>query len=375
MEIKFNDVAATFKNLGTNYVLEIEEFLKAGNYTVTHEYVNRFENAFADFQKVKYAIGVANGTDAFDLCLDSLVQEDETALVIMQTNNYHSTAFIAEAKRNIALRLVDNDESYQIYLRRVEFLIQEEHNNFNKIILNITNMYGMHLTSLYELNKLKEKYDNLYVIEDCSHSILSLRLDPYYDIIDLSFCSLYPGKILGAAGEAGIIFTDNFDLYKSIEYLSNQGGPRKKNQIYLTRGSNKRIDAIQCIPLYHKLKYLPRWLENRKEVGACYYEALQGTKNYIEIPDTYNVPFYVYPIRLLDKMRNKHLFMDELSKRGIPTKIHYQTPIHYLLDNGQSSEEFPLANKYAGQLISLPAHQYLTGEQLNYICDTIINLQ
>jgi len=215
---------------------------------------------------------------------------------------------------------------------------------------------------------LAAKY-NCKIIEDASQAHGARSRDEMVGThADICAYSLYPGKSLGAMGDAGIITTDNSDLYRKICELRNYGSHKKyyNNDI----GWNNRLDPLQAVFLNHKLPHLDKWNLKKGEIAQKYSTQITSPLITTPVDDAHvsrNV-YHIYPI-LTDRRDELQSY---LTDRGIPTIIHYPIPI-------QKSEPFkhlrtysnPSTRDKAHKLLSLPMHPYLQDEEIEHIITTV----
>jgi dTDP-4-amino-4,6-dideoxygalactose transaminase len=187
---------------------------------------------------------------------------------------------------------------------------------------------------------------------------------------DAACFSFYPGKNLGAYGEAGAVITNSTELAEKIRNLRNHGQSQKYHHVMV--GCNARMDGIQGAVLSVKLNYLEKWTDSRRKNAKKYSELLSGLENLIlplEQPFNKHV-YHIYPIRV----DNRDALISALSKKDIHCGIHYPIPLHlqkaYEFLN-QSKNSFNVSEKCANELVSLPMFPELTEEQIGYVCEEI----
>ncbi len=321
--------------------------------------VGEFEEAFARYIGVSHCVGVASGTDAIKIMLQAagITKGDE---VILQANT-----FIASALPVIELGatpvFVDCDEDGMIDVEGVKRAITKR----TKAILPV-HLYGRpapmeKLTTLARAHKL-------LVLEDAAQahgaSISRKKTGSFGDMAAFSF---YPGKNLGAFGDAGAITTNNARYAETIRIIRNIGQKKKYDHIRL--GTNSRLDTIQAAVLSVKLKHLDAWNEKRNAVAKQYIAMLAGVGDII-------LPSEVGK----DEYQNYHLFIvrtarrDALAKyleeKGIHTGIHYPTALHLtpaLKFLGYKKGDFPVSEDRAKTMLTLPIYAELTQKEIAYI--------
>tara|TARA_Y100001970_G_scaffold293438_1_gene440198 strand:- start:4386 stop:5492 length:1107 start_codon:yes stop_codon:yes gene_type:complete len=322
------------------------------------KHVKLFEEKYSNLYKIKHCIGCGNGTDAIYIALKSLGigRGDE---VITVSNTWISTAeTITQAGAKPIF--VDIDEYHNIDISKIE----EKINNRTKALIAV-HLYGLP-AKIKEISKLCKKY-NLKLIEDCAQSHLAeydgKLVGTYGDIATFSF---FPGKNLGAYGDAGAIITNNNDYADFCRKYSNHGSLIKhKHEI---EGINSRLDGLQAAILNVKLKYIKEWTQKRID-NAGYYDELFKKNDYVTTPLKYNNAKHVYHLYVIKCTRRDEL-KTYLEDNGISVAIHYPKPLPFLkaykyLD--LSEEDFSLSKQYQSEILSLPMYPELTIEQMDYI--------
>ena len=370
MNIQFNDLGKQWQDIEDQVYPKLDKFFNSGNYVHGPELIN-FETNFAKYTNSKYAIGVSNGTDALKLCLQSF-EFDSSTDVIMPANTYIADAICVKHQinnQNFNITLIDCDNFFQIDTNLLKkYLIQSRHKFVNTIILPV-HLYG-HPSDMDTISNLAKEFD-CKILEDASQShgaISNKKMVGHYG--DMTVYSLYPGKNLGAIGDAGIITTNNKYYADKLISLRNYGSPKK--YYYDTVGWNNRLDTLQAIILDEKLKLLDEWNNLKIKIATKYNQLLSDIKN-IQTPKiSYYCDKHVYHIYCL-LVENRENLQQYLSSQGIPTIIHYPVPIQqtppfsYL--NIEDSN--PVSINNANKLLSLPMHPYLRDDEINHICDCI----
>jgi dTDP-4-amino-4,6-dideoxygalactose transaminase len=326
-------------------------------------FVNQFEKEFAKFCDCKHAIGVGNGTDALWLSLIALGvgAGDE---VITVPNTFIATA---EAITYCGAQpvFVDIDEkTYTMNPSLLEAAITPK----TKAIIPV-HLFGQ--TADMDPIMAIAKARRLYVVEDaCQAHGAKYKGRKAGSVGNTGCFSFYPGKNLGAYGEAGAVVTNDDTLAEKMRIFRDHGQAKKYYHSMI--GWNARMDGIQGAVLSVKMKYIAEWNESRRK-HAQRYNALLSTLNNVHIPyeaDNAKHVYHIYAIRIQERDR----FMAYLADKGISTGIHYPVPIHlqkaysYL---GLNKGTFPVAEQCALEFVSLPMFPELTSEQISYTVDAI----
>jgi dTDP-4-amino-4,6-dideoxygalactose transaminase len=358
INIKFLDLHKQYDQISELYLQELKYFLLSGMY-IGGEPNKLFENSFAKYLSVKNCVGVGNGYDALFLALKALgvSSGDE---VIVPSNTYIATWLSVS---NCGAKLVPVEPetlSYNID----PVLIEDKITSKTKAIIPV-HLYGRP-ASLSSIISLAKKH-GLYVIEDAAQahgaSYEGSKIGSHGDIVAWSF---YPGKNLGAFGDAGAITTNNDELAEKIRVLSNYGS--KKKYLNELRGFNSRLDPIQSIALKLKLNYLDFNNNKRKEIAKRYCSEIVN-KNILPNFSQDSV-WHQFIIRL----KNRDELMRRLSENGIETLIHYPVPPYrQKAFSGLFSDEneFTTTDLISNEILSLPIDPFLSISDQYYIIEMI----
>lgn len=325
--------------------------------------VKGFEKAFAELYGVKHVISCANGTDSLYIIMKMLGigKGDE---VITVANSWISSAETI-GQTGATPVFVDADADYfSINDNEIEKLISA---NTKAIIL-------VHLQGqVCDLDKIETlcKQHNLYLIEDCAQSHFSEFKGRRAGTVGIagSF-SFYPGKNLGAYGDAGCIITNDDEMAARFRMYANHGALIKHK--HEMEGINSRLDGLQAAILTAKLPYILQWTEQRIQNAKLYDNYLSGIKE-IQIPKVRPDSKHTYHLYVIKTQRRNEL-MAFLKENGIETSIHYPTalpnlPAYAHLNTRPS--DFPVATSLQEQILSLPMFPELEESQIMYVADTI----
>lgn len=233
----------------------------------------------------------------------------------------------------------------------------------------VVHLYGQ-AAHVSEIKSICKRH-NLFLIEDCAQAHLTQENGKYVGTFGAAGAfSFYPTKNLGAYGDAGCIITDDSILAEKMRRFANHGALEKDD--HLIEGMNSRMDTIQAAVLLAKLPHLKKWNEQRR-LNAALYDSLLSGINEVQTPyvraNTYHT-FHIYAIRA--KRRNE--LKRYLLEKGVQTIVHYPKALHNLPAYQylhHSPEDFPVANKFQEEQLSLPIYPELTEEQIRYVCDCI----
>ena len=361
--IPFLDLKATYLECKEAIDDAVNRVLDSGYYIFGDE-VASFEENYAKYSDAKYCVGVGNGLDAITLSLKSLGigKGDE---VIVPSNTYIAT-WLSVTECNATIIPVEPDiHTYNIDPKLIENAISSK----TKAIL-VVHLYGQPV----DLNPIMDiaKENNLFLIEDAAQAHGAIyegkRIGSHGDLVTWSF---YPGKNLGAFGDGGAVTTNCSDLAKAIRTYANYGSKKKYyNQL---KGVNSRLDPIQAAILNVKLKKLDEWNQRRSNIAQNYNNKID--------PSFYKKPFILPNAKsawhLYELRTNKR---DELIKHmlenGINTMIHYPIPPHMqkaYSDLEFHKNQFPIANKLASELLSIPIGPHLRENDQKKIISALNN--
>lgn len=369
MKVPFVDLKAQHNFIHVELWKEWHELFENASF-VLGEKVEEFEKQFAHFIRVKHAVGVANGTDAITLALKAMGigQEDE---VITAVNSYIATAeaIIHAGAKPVFVDIDPN--TYNINLSLLEKAITPR----TQAIIPV-HLYGQP-ADMDPILQLAKKHD-LLVIEDAAQAhgaeYKGMKAGSIGHAAGFSF---YPSKNLGACGDGGAVVTNDDNLALRLHKLRNHGGVERYQHDLI--GYNSRLDALQAAALGIKLRYLNEWNQQRQEHAKLYNQLLLNLSGLItpitpEILGGITHIYHLYVIRLETGSRDK--LQQYLYEQGIQTGIHYPKPLHlipafaYL---GHREGDFPIAEKYSQQILSLPMYPELQPWQIEWVSEQIGN--
>ncbi len=329
-------------------------------------FVAQFEKEFAEFCKCQYAIGVGSGTEALWMPLLALGigRGDE---VITVPNTFIATTEAISFCGATPVFVDIDEKTYNINPDLLEAAITPK----TRAIIPV-HIFGQ-TADMDPIMKIAGKH-NLFVIEDACQSHGSEYKEKRAGSIgDAAAFSFYPGKNLGAFGEGGAITTNNLELATKMQMFRDHGQTQKYYHGII--GWNARMDGIQGAVLSVKLKHLESWNEARRKNAHLYNELLSNV-NGVTTPVEADYAKHVYHIYAI-RVQNRDTLISKLADKDISSGIHYPVPIHlqeaysFL---GQGKNSFPVAEKCAGEFVSLPMFPELTREQIEYVSDNVMKL-
>lgn len=359
MQVPFVDLKRQYKSIKEEIDSAIQNVLDSTAF-IMGENVENFENDFAKFCNVKHAIGVSSGTSALYLALigAGIKVGDE---VITVPNTFIATA---EAISHVGsdVKFVDIDkETYNIDTSKIKITKK------TKAVIPV-HLYGQ-MAEMDPLMELAED-NNLKIIEDAAQAHGAEYKNRKAGAIGHVGCfSFYPGKNLGAYGDAGMVITNDDEIAEKVRVLRDHGRTEKyKHKII---GFNHRIDALQAVILDVKLRYLDEWTNARRRNARLYNKLLGDVDVVTPVEKEYNKHVYhLYVIRA----RNRDKLQKHLKTHGISTGIHYPIPLHlqpaYVHLNHKKGD-FPITEKYSEEILSLPMFAELTEDEIGYVVKKI----
>ena len=323
--------------------------------------VRAFEEAFADFSGVAHCIGVANGTDALELALRS-VDVGPGDEVIVPANTFIASA-LAVSRVGARPVLVDCADDHLIDVDQIEARLTER----TKAIMPV-HLYGQ-MAPMRGILEIAERH-GLVVVEDAAQSQgASQDGTGSGGLGKVAGTSFYPGKNLGAYGDAGAVLTNDPDVAQRVQALRNYGSEIKYH--HPVTGFNSRLDTLQAVVLSAKLRRLADWNDRRRSSADRYTELLAGVDG-VETPTTVagnEHVWHLYVVRLADQ-ETRDRAITELGAAGVGVGIHYPVPIHLqgaFEHLGHGHGDFPATERAAETMLSLPMHPHLTTEQQEYV--------
>ena len=353
--IKFYDIYRQDQKLHVSILKDIKKIFKKGDFILGND-VSNFEKNFSKICKSKFSIGCANGTDALTIALKSLNLKKDSE-VIIPAMTYCSTAF---SVINANLKPVLVDTEFMKSTISIQHL-KKKINNKTRVIMPV-HLYGS-VVNIDEIKKLI-KGKNIYIIDDCAqaHGASDDYGNKVGSLADISTFSLYPGKNLGAYGDAGVITTNNKKFYTIIKKLRNLGSKIKFKHDLV--GMNSRLDSLQAIILNHKLRQLSKLNSKRRKIASQYDVKITNKK----IEKLKYSKFSIYHQYVLI-VKNRNSFIKYLKKAKIQYGFHYPYAVHQLnaLKKFFKREKFPNSEMLAKYGISIPIDPNLSKKDVNYI--------
>lgn len=362
--IKFLDL----QKVNLQYQNEIEakllEVFRSGWYLMGNQLSN-FEKNLSEYIGAKHTIGVANGLDALRLILRGYIELGVMNIgdeIIVPSNTYIASILAISDNGLVPILVEPEINTYNIDISKIEEKITSKTKGILIVHLQGRVVFSDSLKEIAQKHNLKIIEDNAQAIGAEWNGIKSGNLG------DAAGFSFYPGKNLGALGDAGAVTTNDDDLMKAIRALANYGSNQKYVNIY--KGLNSRLDEIQAAVLDIKLKYIDNENKIRREISKRFIDEIRNPAVILpEYPADENE--HVWHVFVIRSERRDEL-QSYLTENGVQTLIHYPIPPHkqeaYKVWNDLS---FPISEKIHAEVLSLPISPVMDTEEINKIIEII----
>src|ERR1700712_4491120 len=362
MPVPFADLQLQYQTIKTEIDGAIAAVIR-DNAFIRGPFVDAFEREFAGAAEVRHCVSCANGTDALYLALAALKVQPGDEVITTAHSWISTSAMITHAGANVVF--ADTDEAtFTIDPAAIEAAITPR-----TVGIIPVHLYGQP-ADMAEIMAIARKH-GLWVIEDCAQAHLAqYKGQQVGSFGEAATYSFYPGKNLGAMGDAGAIVTNRADLAERMAMLARHGGLTKhQHQI---EGINSRLDGLQAAILSAKLPHLPRWTQARQAAAAVYDAGLNQIENVV-VPQVASGRTHVYHLYTIQHPRRDKLAA-HLSANGVQTAINYPVALPYLEAYrrfGHRAEQFPNTHRHQGRILSLPMFAEITAEQQGEVVELI----
>lgn len=360
MQIKCNVLDRQFQMYQEEYEQAALRVLRSGWYVLGNE-VRQFEEEFAQFTERKYCVGLNSGLDALILSVRALgIGEGDE--VIVQADTYIATV-LGITENGAVPVFVEPDEYFNMDADKIEKAITDR----TKAVM-VTHLYGQ-ASDMTRIAEIADR-NQLLLIEDCAQSHGACFAGKMTGTFGISGCfSFYPTKNLGAFGDAGAVVTDDEAFADKLRMMRNYGSKVKyHNEI---EGVNSRLDEMQAALLRVKLSHLRELNDERKVLAQRYNAGIVNPE--VQLPllrDGAESIYHQYVVRCA----SRDSLQKALEQSGIQTQIHYPIPPHLAgcyASLGHKRGEFPLTERYADEVLSLPIYTGMTQDEQDYVIEQI----
>lgn len=361
--IKFLDIQKINQQHSEEIHNAVSRVIDSGWYLLGEENYE-FEKNFSEYIGVKHCINVANGLDALRIILKAYIElghMQEGDEIIVPANTFIASILAITDNRLTPILIEPSIITYQIDDKKIEDAITSK----TKAIM-IVHLYGQ-CSYTEKIKVLCKKYD-LKLIEDNAQAV-GCNFDTYKTgaLGDAAGHSFYPGKNLGALGDAGAVTTNDNQLAETVRILANYGSKIKYE--FNCQGLNSRMDEIQAAILNVKLKYLDNDNETRRNRAKYYIDNIHNSNIILPQVNDWNAHvFHLFVVRT----NKRDEVINNLSSKDIQALIHYPIPPHkQKAYSGWNNSKYPISEKIHNEIISLPISQVITEEEMNIVVDTI----
>ena len=361
MRVPYNYLDKQFANID-GYFEDLKGLVASGEFTLG-PYVDKFEKKFADYIGVKHVISTNTGTDALILALKAAgVKPGDEVITVANTFVATAGAIVAAGARPV---FVDSDERYQIDVNLIEKAITSR----TRAIVPVH--WAGCPCDIEKVVAIAKKH-KLKVVEDACPSVgAKINGKSAGTFGDVNAFSMHPLKPLNVWGDGGMIVTDNDEIYSWLKLYRNHGlADRDHVELW---GVNSRLQPVQAVVATRLLDEMEWVIEQRIRNTRLLDEGLAGLRDFIRTPKRLKEHREVYQLYLVSATRRNEL-VKYLIQNEVEVKIHYPIPLH--LQNaskifGYKKGDFPVAEKQADEVMTIPSHQFITPEQIAYTVELI----
>lgn len=360
-KVSLLDLTAQYEDIKPEIKQAVDNVLESGNY-IMGPFVKSFEQAMAEYCGTKYAIGVANGTDALLLTLDALGVGAGDEVITTPFTFFASAEVISQLGATPVFVDIDPD-TYNMDPAKLEAAITPK----TKAIMPV-HIFGQPV-DMDEILEIANKH-NVFVVEDACQAIGSRYKGKRIGSLGTAGCfSFFPTKNLGGYGDGGIVVTNDEELARKIQILRVHGSNPKYYHSVI--GYNSRLDALQAAMLQVKLKYIDQWNQQRRDKAAIYNEALKDlsiTLPYVK--ENREAVFHLYIIQT--KYRDE--LMAHLKEHGIASGVYYPVPLHkqeVYSDLEYKDGSLAESEKASLGTMALPLYPELTMDDQEYVISVV----
>ena len=359
-KVRFVNYPRQYQQLKIEFNSVFEEIMSGGDF-ILRRHLEEFEKRIADYIGTKYAIGVNTGTDALYLSAQALGFGPGDEVITVAHTFVASVGAIVQCGATPIL--IDIKEDYNMDVDQIEKVITPKTKGIIPVHLN------GHSCDMDKIMSIAKKH-NLNVIEDAAQALgAEFKGRKCASFGDSGIFSFYPAKMLGAAGDGGIICTDNEGLARKIKAFRDNGRVESVNSIECF-GWCTRLDNLQAAILSMKFNYFPQWIERRRQIAKLYDEGLSGIEDLLLPTHHHKDYFDVYQNYVIRSQRRNDL-AQYLRNSGIEVLISWPTPIHKQKALGLQRFNLPMTERVSGEVLSLPMYPELNNEELSLVIDTV----
>ena len=344
----------------------IKKVIDNANFVFGQE-IKEFEEELVKYSGAKYAVGVSNGTDAIKLALVALGIKPGDG-VLCPAFTYYASAGAIASMGAVPVFVDIEPDSYTISLEGIEKALKKKNKLKIKAIVPV-HLYGQ-CADIDGILKIAKKH-KLKIVEDTAQAFgADYKERKAGTFGDCGALSLFPGKNLGAFGDAGAILTNNQAIAERLKIFRNQGN--KEKYYHLVIGYNTRLDTIQAAILKVKLKYLDGWNKRRQENAEYFNQQLKGLP--LKTPFVPGYTTHIYHQYILRLNGSSQKLIEHLRAKGIDSRVYYPVSLHLqkcFKDLGYKKGDFPECERACKETLAIPVYPDLTQEEKDYIVSSI----
>lgn len=361
MNVPFVDLKTQYQNIKSEIDTAISSVIEETAF-IGGKYANKFEEEFAALYGAKHCLAVANGTDAIYITLKMLGIGEGDEVITTACSWISTSETISQTGATPVF--VDINDHFLIDENQLEDKITSK----TKAIIPV-HLYGQ-MANITVIDAICEKHQ-LHLIEDCAQAHFSEIDNKRAGLTGIAGTfSFYPGKNLGAYGDAGCILTNDDKLAENCRRFANHGALVKHS--HDIEGINSRMDGMQAAILSAKLPHILNWTTQRQQ-AAQQYDQLLSSLPQIKLPLVKATSKHVYHLYVIE-IDDREKLQAYLKENNIGSAIHYPTPLPFLKCYeylSYSHQDFPVASQKQSKILSLPIYPEITNEQIAYVCKTI----
>lgn len=366
ISVPFADLHVQYLSIKSEIDNAIADVIKTSAF-IRGPFVDKFEEEFSSAIGTKHCVSCANGTDALYIALVALgIQPGDE--VIAPAHSWISTTETITQAGGTVVFCDTNPDTFTIDPHQIESKITPR-----TVGIIPVHLYG-HPADMDAIMAIAQKH-KLWVLEDCAQAHMARykgkMVGTFGNVASFSF---YPGKNLGAMGDAGAIVTSDTQLAERMAMFARHGGIVKGD--HQIEGINSRLDGMQAAILSVKLSYLPAWTQHRQKIAAAYRQRLSQV-DFITLPSVMKDCEHVYHLYVIQLDRRDEL-IQFLNRHNIQTSINYPVALPFLPAYkrlGHLPEDFPSAHSHQRKILSLPIFAEMTDEQIAKVAQTITNFK
>lgn len=362
MKVPFNDLHKQYLSIKSEIDVSIARVIKNSSFVRGPE-VELFEKNFAELIEVDNCVSCANGTDALYIAMNALGLNPGDEVIVPAQSWISTSETVSQAGGKVIFCDINN-EDFTIDTSAIENKITE-----NTVGIIPVHLYG-HPAQMENIMSIAKKY-NLWVIEDCAQAHLAefqkTKVGKFGDISTFSF---YPGKNLGAMGDAGALLTNNNELATRAAKFARHGGLVKGQ--HEIEGINSRLDGIQAAILNVKIRYLEDWTIKRQKIANLYTKYLMNLEG-LELPKVSRNVSHVWHLFVIRTQKRNEL-KNFLLENNINTAINYPIALPFLEAYSYQNNkfnDFPNAFKHQNEVLSLPIFPEMNEKMIEYVANKI----